>query len=444
MTLTRIYLRTALLLCCLPGSMAALAQKYSWEEDLHHRLMCDFTKSKQEVVDYISQFIPNVPEQKLQEWEASGALECMELDGHKRYFHAAARNLFRIDPKCRQIWRKQHPGEGYSDTELACMKNLPQILRDAPLSANHTAQARRMRVTYTITVPADVVPAGEKIRCWMPFPHRGVARQTDVELISTSPEKYRMSDARHTHSTLYMEQRAQAGRPTVFREVFEYTSRGQWFSLDSVKPYDTHAALYREYTQERLPHIAFTPQLRALADSLTLGLQNPAERARSIFTYINNHYPWASAREYSTISCIPMYVLQNGHGDCGQVSLLFITLCRLAGIPAHFQSGFMMHPRSSNLHDWAEVYFEGIGWVPVDQSFGIPTYARSEAERYFYLGGIDSWRMVVNTDYGMPLSPKKKFPRSETVDFQRGELEWRGGNLYFDQWDYHWDIEYID
>ena len=52
--------------------------------------------------------------------------------------------------------------------------------------------------------------------------------------------------------------------------------------------------------------------------------------------------------------------------------------------------------------------------------------------------------MGVNTDYGMPLAPKKKYPRSETVDFQRGEVEWRGGNLYFDQWNYNWEIEYLD
>ena len=80
----------------------------------------------------------------------------------------------------------------------------------------------------------------------------------------------------------------------------------------------------------------------------------------------------------------------------------------------------------------------------MDQSFGIPSYAHNDAEKYFFLGGIDSWRLVVNTDYGMPLSPKKKYPRSETVDFQRGEVEWRGGNLYFDQWEYNWEIEYLD
>ena len=57
--------------------------------------------------------------------------------------------------------------------------------------------------------------------------------------------------------------------------------------------------------------------------------------------------------------------------------------------------------------------------MPVDQSFGIPAFARNADEEYFFLGGIDSWRMIVNTDYGMPLVPEKKYPRSETVDFQR-------------------------
>jgi hypothetical protein len=51
--------------------------------------------------------------------------------------------------------------------------------------------------------------------------------------------------------------------------------------------------------------------------------------------------------------------------------------------------------------------------------------------------------MVVNQDYGMDLDPKKTYPRSETVDFQRGEVEWRRGNLYFPEWDYSMEIEYL-
>ena len=32
--------------------------------------------------------------------------------------------------------------------------------------------------------------------------------------------------------------------------------------------------------------------------------------------------------------------------------------------------------------------------------------------------------------------PPKAHFRSDTVDSQRGEVEWSGGNLYFDRWDY--------
>mgnify|MGYP000783758357 FL=1 len=80
-------MRTALLIPCLLGAMQGMAQKYSWEDDLHHRLLCDFTQSREEVVDYISRFIPAVTEEKMTRWEASGALECMELDGKLSLIH---------------------------------------------------------------------------------------------------------------------------------------------------------------------------------------------------------------------------------------------------------------------------------------------------------------------------------------------------------------------
>ena len=427
---------------CVAASFHAVA--YDWNTDLRHRLLCDFTRTRQETMDYIRQYIPHVNDSCMAHWERSGALEQMAIDGEKRYFHAAARNLFRIDPWCAQVWQKAHPEEPLSASQIAIMKNVPQILRDAPGHPQHLAQARRMRVTYTLTVKADAVPAGQTLRCWLPFPRTDQPRQQDVELLEVSQPRYKRSSASCAHSTIYMEQKAVAGKPTVFSETFEYTSRGAWFDLSAVQPYQTRSKLYKEYTAERDRHIRFTPELCQLADSLTRGVDNPVEQAQRIFTYISRHFPWASAREYSTIDNIPMYVLRNRHGDCGQVSLLFITLCRICGIPAHFQSGFMMHPFGHNLHDWAEVYFEGVGWVPVDQSFGICEYATSQTERLFYMGGIDSWRMIVNTDYGMPLSPKKKYPRSETVDFQRGEVEWKKGNLYFDQWDWDIQIAYLD
>ncbi len=417
---------------------------YSWEEDLRQRLAADFRATEEEVAEYIRRYIPDVTAEQMRSWEASGALECMVVDGRRRYFHAAARNLFRIDPQCRAIMEAAD-GTAPSGSDRANMKNLPEIL-GAATDAEPVAAPKRMRVTYTLTVDADAVPAGETVRCWLPYPRRDVPRQSGVRLLSASEARYTIAPDSCRHSTLYMERKAKAGEPTVFSETFEYTSAGERHDLRRItpQPYDTASPVYREYTSERERHIRFTPRLRALAARLTAGAATPAAKAERIFRYICETYPWASAREYSTIDNIPEYVVANGHGDCGQVSLLFITLCRISGIPARFQSGFMMHPGAWNLHDWAEIYLEGAGWVPVDQSFGIPDYARNDAERIFFLGGIDSWRMAVNNDYGMPLYPAKQYPRSETVDFQRGEAEWRGGNLYFTQWGYDMKIEYLD
>ncbi|MBO1362217.1 transglutaminase domain-containing protein [Prevotella sp. A2931] len=437
------------------ASLGAMAQTDGWAKELRHRLLLDFNKSREEVKAYIRRYIPDVTDDRLDAWERTGVLECLTIDGEKRYFHNAAPNLFRVDEDCRHVKEiKDGPfSEGYEDVDRT---HVPAIMRQARKATGWLAEPKRVRVTYTLTVKADAVPAGETVRCWLPFPRRDVNRQRDVRLIASTVSAH-VSPPTDPHSALYMEQVARSGQPTVFQETFEYTAGGEYRGLKAsdVKPYDRRSDVYRRFTGEDGRHVVFTPRLRQLADSLTRGVRNPYLKARRIFTYIAENYPWASAREYSTIENIPTYVVENRHGDCGQVTLLFMTLCRLSGIPTHWQSGFMTHPGHDNLHDWCEAYFEGVGWVPVDQSFGIPSYAKDDAERYFFLGGIDSWRMIVNNDYGQSFFPsgkdaegktingQKKYPRSETVDFQRGEVEWSGGNLYFDQWSWNIAIDYL-
>jgi hypothetical protein len=60
--------------------------------------------------------------------------------------------------------------------------------------------------------------------------------------------------------------------------------------------------------------------------------------------------------------------------------------------------------------------------------------------REFYLGHQDAYRLIVNRDYGCPLVPPVSSLRSEPADFQRGEIEIDGKNLFYDDWDY--DIEF--
>ena len=417
-------------------------KQYSWEADLHHRLLNDFSKTREQVKEYIRKYIPDVTDRQLDEWEKTGELECRIIDGEKKYFHNAAPNLFRINKECARLKAKRDtPGR---DGEVTVREdNTRAVMKQAAKSKERIGDPKHFRIRYTITVKPNAVPEGETVRCWLPMPRTDVPRQKNVKLLSTSQPDFVRSPMDYAHSTVYMEKKAEAGKPTVFSEEFEFDAYGVWFDLDTAATttYDTTSDLYKTYTSERDCHMVFTPQIRALAERLTQGAATPLAKARRIFKWVDDNFPWASAREYSTIENIPAYVLDNHHGDCGQVTLLFLTLCRSLGIPAHFQSGFMLHPGEENLHDWGEIYVPEHGWVPVDQSFGIPAYAKNEQETYFFFGGIDSFRMIVNNDYGCPLYPAKQFPRSETVDFQRGEVEWAGGNLYFDQW--RWKLEVV-
>ncbi len=414
------------------------------ETERHRRIALDFRKDKESVVAYIQNYYPLVTDSMLDAWEESKALEVMYVHGKKCYFNQAAPHLFRIDPEAKKV-KEAKEGRSLSASELVNQKHLPEVINT--LRSSHTTQGLpvRFEVTYKLTVKADAVPDGEVIRCWLPYPREDNRRQSEVELLSASSADYQIAPEETLHRTLYMEKRAEKNTPTQFSVAYRFTSSAEWFDLkeEQLRPYHTESDLYKKYTAENAAHVLFTPTIRHLSGHIVDNGDSPLQKVRKIFTYINDAYPWASAREYSTVPNIPEYVIDNRHGDCGMVSLLFITLCRLNGIPAKWQSGFMLHPGGVNLHDWAEVYFEGVGWVPVDQSFGIPPFAEDNDTRYFFSNGIDAYRLIVNDDFSAPLVPEKHFTRSETVDFQRGEVEWKGGNLYFDKWTWDIDVQII-
>ncbi len=415
-----------------------------FEIDVMHRIRLDFNKSESDVKEALKKYYPNLDEKMMSAWEKSKSLEMRMIDGKKMFFHNAVPNLFRINKEAKK--RKEEVDGAKPDKLQELLKtHLPVSVKDCDASKNGFGNPVTMKIGYTITVDPDAVPAGQVIRCWLPYPREDAPRQTDIKLLSVNSDEYVIADNSHPQRTLYLEKTAEKGKPTVFKMQLEYTSYSEFHNIDpaKVKPYDTNSELYKKYTAERPPHIVFTEKIKKLAKEIVGDATNPYEKVKRIYTWMNDHIPWASAREYSTINDIPSYCLSNMHGDCGIMSLTFMTLARCSGIPCKWQSGWMMHPGSVNLHDWAEIYLNGYGWVPLDQNFGIQKYSSDPKVKYYYIGGIDSYRMIVNDDYGQPLFPAKIYPRSETNDFQRGEVEWKGGNLYFDKWDYHMDVQYI-
>lgn len=423
------------------------SEKYDlrFQIDVMDRIRKDFKVSREAVINSLKKYYPNLNDEMLSNWEKDNSLEMKIIDGGKKYFNNAVPNLFRINNEAKN---QKDKVDGIKEDKLQTFLKgyIPKVFESAKETKERTVLPVKMKIKYSLTVKPNAVPDGEVIKCWLPYPREKKPRQTDIKLLSLNSSEYIIADNNNLQRTIYFDKQAQKDQPTKFEIELEYTSKAEIVDLYNGKnkiSFDKNQNIFSEYTKEEYPHIVFTDRIKNLSKQIVGDEKDPLQKLIKIFTWVDENTPWASAREYSTIPNITEYSLDNKHGDCGIQTFVFMTLCRYNGIPAKWQSGWMMHPPEINLHDWCEIYVDDYGWIPVDQSFGIKNYL-NDSQKYFYLGGIDAYRLIVNDDYSKPLFPAKIFPRSETVDFQRGEVEWKGGNLYFDTWDYHMEVKYLD
>lgn len=409
--------------------------------DMAGRIKADFTLTATEMETQLKREFGSYSQNQRASWRKNSWLEYRVIDGEMRYFKRAVPNLKLILESRRSNQEGAH-GLVATKFSLFCLEHSRKVIKSGKSDSKPVVPVK-MKVTYLLTVKADAVPDGEMVRCWLPWPREGHDRQKDVNLLKTVPNYHFVAPDTIEQRSIYLEQPAIKGKPVVFEIQFEYLSMAQYFDLKKLKvaPCDTTSVIFKRFTAEQFPQIIFTNEIKQLSDSIVKGISNPVEKVRKLYYWINDHIIWTSALEYSIMSYIPGYVLANRRGDCGMQTLLFMTMARYQRIPVKWQSGWMMHPGEVNLHDWCEVFYGGVGWVPLDMSFNLQKSCDLR-EKEFYLSGIDAYRLIVNDAIGSPFVPAKKFYRSEPYDFQRGEVEWRGGNLYFNQWNYRMNVEY--
>ena len=146
-------------------------------------------------------------------------------------------------------------------------------------------------------------------------------------------------------------------------------------------------------------------------------------------------------RAYSTITNIPEYAALNLKGDCGVQALLFITLCRYAGIPARWQSGLAVTPCDIGPHDWAQFYVAPFGWLFADPSFGGGELKSNNIDKWnFYFGNLDPFRMVANSEFQHEFDPPKKHLRHDPYDNQVGEMEYEDRGLLRKEYNVKWEL----
>ena len=109
------------------------------------------------------------------------------------------------------------------------------------------------------------------------------------------------------------------------------------------------------------------PTINSKALELTAGKSNIYDKARAIFDFVKDYLTY---HEYA-VEHSALWAYNNYIGDCSEFTHLFSALCRAAGIPTMFVSGYGYNPqKGSDLrahgHAWAFIYVPGVGWAPMD------------------------------------------------------------------------------
>ena len=405
-----------------------------FQRERMRRILLDFSLDAAALKERLRKQIPDLEDAEFARWDAHGLFESQLIDGRTLYFNRAASNLFRLSAEARARRAEQTPlRDGPMESANAHHR---EVLAAATPGHARGLASRQVQVTQSLSVHADAVPDGEIVRAWIPYPRSIPGQQDDIRFKSSVPVQHVLAPESALQRTVYLERKAEAGKPTEFSVSYELTVSALSYAIDAarvVKP--EISAELEPFVAERPPHMVFNESIRLLSKQVVGEETNPWRIAQKLYAAVDR-IPWAGAREYSTISNISDYALHAGHADCGQQTLLLMTLLRLNGIPSRWQSGMVYSDGDySNLHDWGQVYIAPYGWIPMDVTTG-RLQAEDPAVAHFYLGGQDAYRIAFNDDYGREFVPPKTHFRSETVDLQRGEAEWRGGNLYFNQWDY--------
>jgi hypothetical protein len=411
----------------------------TWELERLRRLRLDYSLTQDELVASLAQGLEGFRPEELEVWEHDGLLDFVEIDGERRYFGPSSSNLFfRVrDLRARDL-------RNVADFDpFALAEHLRRVLA-APEPLGDWLFQRRERVRAGLTVHPGAVPAGAVVRCWLAYP-RELPYQHEIVLIESDPPGASPNDPAELLRSLYLE--GAAGDSGIeFAATYEYTvqARRALAQYAGRCPLGEIPEGLSAFLEEEPPHVAFAPELRDLVEKIAPGETDAAVVARRLYDWISENLLYSYAHEYSVTRNLSFATFERAYGDCGELAMLYITLCRLAGIPARWQSGWWNPPGKRNMHDWAEIYLDPLGWVPVDPYMGVWAfrYADPLSEedrdlvRDFYFGNMDHFRLYVNGAHMQPLDPPKRHFRSEPLDFQRGEAEWEGGNIYYDGFDY--------
>ena len=385
------------------------------QREIMRRLPNEYPFSKEEALGLLQKHISDFTLEEFKEYVLKGKIDWIYVRGEPHYFARFFESLMKTDSD----FASRVKTDDYPSTGIDRMSNSQSAFSDVRkemLAKGNSA--KRIRIHASLQLKDEFYRRGQKVRVHLPIP-AACDQQSDIRIEKIYPPNAFIAPEDADQRTICWEETIEDNHE--FKVEYSYIHNARYTNIEQIRP-DLNQGKHE--TGEKPPHIMFTPYILKLGDEITRGLECPLKKAKAIYDFITRNVSYGFMPSYFCMESIAETCAINRKGDCGVMTLLFMTLCRSQGIPARWQSGLIAREGFCSAHDWAEFYIRPHGWLYADTSFGRDAAVKGDEEkREFYFGNLDPFRMVANNAFQADFVPEKKYWRCDPYDNQVGEIE---------------------
>lgn len=398
-----------------PATPQAMKYCLGVHREMLRRLPGEFPYTREEALAIIRENIPDFSEDELDELIDARRIRWIYVNGEMRIFNRFYSTLCKAMPGF-----AERVGAKLSGVESATSGSEEDNFLDVTIQKmkQNGSMTNRIRIRATVKLKDEHFTSGMFLRAHLPIP-AVCQQQSDIRIEKMWPETGHIAPEDAPQRTICWEENMEENHE--FGVEYSYLHTAKYHDAYNQAGFENDLICD---TEEQAPHIVFTPYIKALCAELTEGIPDALGKARAFYDFITKNMNYTFMPEYFVLENIADSCARNHTGDCGVFALLFITLCRCAGIPAQWQSGLTAEPDFIGGHDWVRFYAKPFGWIFADPSYGTSA-ARTvnEERRQFYFGNLDPYRFVANSAFMTNFTIPKQHWRADPYDNQLGEME---------------------
>ena len=385
------------------------------QKKICRELPSEFPYSKEDALAIIRKDVPDFTEEEFQELVDQRNIRWIYKNGQPHYFNRFYSSLCKAVPEFSRRTQQQVGGME-SLSSAAATANLRDVtIAKMKDKGNLTT---RIRIRSTVKMKDEFFTPSMFVRAHLPIP-AACDQQSDISIEKIWPETGVVAPETAGQRTVCWEENLRENHEFMVEYSYLHTAKYKDAYNGTGIP-----GTYDFDVQEQEPHVVFSPYIKALCAELTEDITDPLLKARAFYDFITKNMYYTFMPEYVTQEKLAENCALSFTGDCGIFAILFLTLCRCAGIPAQWQSGLAVEPDFIGGHDWVRFFVEPYGWIFADCSYGVSSMrAGNEERRQFYFGNLDPYRMVANSAFQENFTVPKEQWRSDPYDNQVGEIE---------------------